>query len=178
MKSIVLYGLMALTDASPLPELSKRARLGDFQRQLYQRDDDEFLELFRKQAALAPQSFWSRYLYDVSPTDTIGSGAMDVLYTVRLVVRWINELSAAQLPFQTRRLNTMSSTTLLLPVVSRTLSKTSSPTASMDKYTRNMLIALVKTLIFADHDTSASTLCVSPSQPLTLPRQGRREVLF
>jgi hypothetical protein len=31
MKSIVLYGLMALAHASPLPELSKRAKLGDFQ---------------------------------------------------------------------------------------------------------------------------------------------------
>ncbi|GAQ10112.1 guanyl-specific ribonuclease F1 [Aspergillus lentulus] len=31
MKSIILYGLMALAHASPLPELSKRAKLGDFQ---------------------------------------------------------------------------------------------------------------------------------------------------
>ncbi|KAJ5295489.1 hypothetical protein PENANT_c001G06685 [Penicillium antarcticum] len=31
MKSIVLYGLMALAHASPLPELSKRAKLSDFQ---------------------------------------------------------------------------------------------------------------------------------------------------
>ncbi|RHZ53564.1 putative extracellular guanyl-specific ribonuclease [Aspergillus thermomutatus] len=31
MKSIVLYGLMAIAHASPLPELSKRAKLGDFQ---------------------------------------------------------------------------------------------------------------------------------------------------
>ncbi|KAL5360642.1 Ribonuclease/ribotoxin [Aspergillus floccosus] len=31
MKSIVLYGLMALTYASPLPEISKRAKLADFQ---------------------------------------------------------------------------------------------------------------------------------------------------
>ncbi|OQE34594.1 hypothetical protein PENCOP_c017G08568 [Penicillium coprophilum] len=30
MKSIVLYGLMALAHASPLPELSKRAKFGDF----------------------------------------------------------------------------------------------------------------------------------------------------
>ncbi|KAA8643892.1 hypothetical protein EYZ11_006638 [Aspergillus tanneri] len=30
-KSIVLYGLMALAHASPLPEVSKRAKLGDFQ---------------------------------------------------------------------------------------------------------------------------------------------------
>lgn len=32
---------------------------------------------------------------------------------------------------------------------------------SMDNETRDMLIASVKTLIFAGHDTSASTLCVS-----------------
>ncbi|RHZ68721.1 hypothetical protein CDV55_105336 [Aspergillus turcosus] len=31
MKSIVLYGLMAIAHASPLPQLSKRAKLGDFQ---------------------------------------------------------------------------------------------------------------------------------------------------
>ncbi|KAL4983815.1 Ribonuclease/ribotoxin [Aspergillus falconensis] len=31
LKSIVLYGLMALAHASPLPELSKRAKLSDFQ---------------------------------------------------------------------------------------------------------------------------------------------------
>ncbi|KAL4812448.1 Ribonuclease/ribotoxin [Aspergillus spinulosporus] len=31
MKSVILYGLMALAHASPLPELSKRAKLGDFQ---------------------------------------------------------------------------------------------------------------------------------------------------
>ncbi|KAJ5822844.1 hypothetical protein N7447_005184 [Penicillium robsamsonii] len=31
MKSIVLYGLMALAHASPFPELSKRAKLSDFQ---------------------------------------------------------------------------------------------------------------------------------------------------
>jgi hypothetical protein len=31
MKSIVLYGLMALAQASPVPKLSKRAKLGDFQ---------------------------------------------------------------------------------------------------------------------------------------------------
>jgi hypothetical protein len=31
MKSLVLYGLMAIAHASPLPALSKRAKLGDFQ---------------------------------------------------------------------------------------------------------------------------------------------------
>jgi hypothetical protein len=31
MKSVILYGLMALAHASPLPELSKRAKLSDFQ---------------------------------------------------------------------------------------------------------------------------------------------------
>ncbi|KEY80501.1 guanyl specific ribonuclease [Aspergillus fumigatus] len=31
MKSVVLYGLMALVHASPLSDLSKRAKLGDFQ---------------------------------------------------------------------------------------------------------------------------------------------------
>lgn len=33
-------------------------------------------------------------------------------------------------------------------------------TAFVDKETRDMLITSVKTLIFAGHDTSASTLCV------------------
>jgi cytochrome P450 len=35
------------------------------------------------------------------------------------------------------------------------------PTTQVNKETRDMLIASVKTLIFAGHDTSASTLCVS-----------------
>lgn len=39
-------------------------------------------------------------------------------------------------------------------------------TAPLDEETREMLITSIKTLIFAGHDTSASTLCVSPCAPL------------
>lgn len=46
--------------------------------------------------------------------------------------------------------------------VNRQKNGSSDRATPLDKDTREMLIASVKTLIFAGHDTSASTLCVSP----------------
>ncbi|PKX89031.1 cytochrome P450 [Aspergillus novofumigatus IBT 16806] len=104
-----------------------------------QRDDDEFLELFRKQAALAPQDFWSRYLYDVSPR--------------RHYQKWSNGRALD------RYVGCLVDKRVVSGPTAPHTQQVYPPTTAMDKYTRDMLIASVKTLIFAGHDTSASTLC-------------------
>ncbi|KAI2786149.1 hypothetical protein POX_g08531 [Penicillium oxalicum] len=123
-----------------------------------QRDDDEFLELFRKQAALAPQDFWSRYLYDINPRRYYrkwSNGRALDRYVGRLVdqreansPRGIIGEKAGQFAIDDAI------------ICSRTINKSiKTPTPAIDRDTREMLIASVKTLIFAGHDTSASTLC-------------------
>ncbi|KAJ5123994.1 uncharacterized protein N7515_007819 [Penicillium bovifimosum] len=119
-------------------------------------DDDEFLELFRKQAALAPQDFWSRYLYDVSPSRYYrkwsNGRALD-----RYVGRLVDERVASgptAIPSEKAKFYAIDDAIS----TSRTLNK-APPTTAVDKSTRDMLITSVKTLIFAAHDTSASTLC-------------------
>ena len=47
--------------------------------------------------------------------------------------------------------------------------------APLDKDTREMLITSVKTLIFAGHDTSASTLCVSLHSVPHLPPKRKEK---
>jgi cytochrome P450 len=129
-----------------------------------QRDDDEFLELFRKQAALAPQDFWSRYLYDVSLRRHYrkwSNGRALDRYVGRLVDQRVVSGPTA-VPSEKAKYYAIDDAI----ATSRNLNKSIPPTTAMDKYTRDMLIASVKTLIFAGHDTSASTLCVSPLQPL------------
>ncbi|KAL5360639.1 cytochrome P450 [Aspergillus floccosus] len=122
-----------------------------------QRDDDEFLELFRRQAALAPQDFWSRYLYDVNPRQYYqkwSNGRALDRYVGRLVDHRIVGGPTA-IPSEKGKYYAIDDAI----ATSRNLNKTIPPTTSMDRYTRDMLIASVKTLIFAGHDTSASTLC-------------------
>ncbi|KAJ5475726.1 hypothetical protein N7539_008013 [Penicillium diatomitis] len=122
-----------------------------------QRDDDEFLELFRKQAAMAPQDFWSRYLYDINPRRYYrkwSNGRALDRFVGRLVDQRGVTSSASALGEKAQQFALDDAI-----ICSRTLSKTMSPTSSIDKDTREMLIASVKTLIFAGHDTSASTLC-------------------
>ncbi|KGO64317.1 Cytochrome P450 [Penicillium expansum] len=122
-----------------------------------QRDDDEFLELFRKQAAMAPQDFWSRYLYDVSPRRYYrkwSNGRALDRYVGRLVDQRVISGPTA-IPSEKAIYYAIDDAI----ATSRTLNKTIPLNNSVDKYTRDMLIASVKTLIFAGHDTSASTLC-------------------
>jgi cytochrome P450 len=129
-----------------------------------QRDDDEFLDLFRRQAALAPQDFWSRYLYDVNPRRCYqkwNNGRALDRYVGRLVDQRVVS-GPTSIPSDKAKYYAIDDAI----ATSRTLNKTIPPSTSMDKDTRDMLIASVKTLIFAGHDTSASTLCVSHSQPL------------
>lgn len=120
-----------------------------------QRDDDEFLELFRKQASLTPQDFWSRYLYDVSPSRHYQKWkhgrALDH-YVGRIVDDRINNR-----PSEKSRYHAIDDAI----AVNRDDKTGSNETGVSDKEMREMLIASVKTLIFAGHDTSASTLCVS-----------------
>jgi len=111
-----------------------------------QRNEDEFLELFRAQASLAPQDFWSRYLYDISPRRHYqkwkNGRALD-RYVGRLVDdRIINS------PIE-KNMNYAIDDAISFNNRNR----------NMGTETRDMLIASVKTLIFAGHDTSASTLC-------------------
>ncbi|KAJ5554882.1 hypothetical protein N7535_007325 [Penicillium sp. DV-2018c] len=124
-----------------------------------QRDDDEFLDLFRKQAALAPQDFWSRYLYDVRPSryyQQWSNGRALDRYVGRIVDERVLSGPTASLSEKgTGKYYAIDDAI----AASRTLNKSIPPTTSMDKSTRDMLITSVKTLIFAGHDTSASTLC-------------------
>ncbi|GES65079.1 cytochrome P450 [Aspergillus terreus] len=122
-----------------------------------QRDDDEFLDLFRRQAALAPQDFWSRYLYDINPRryyQKWSNGRALDRYVGRLVDQRV-VMGPTSIPSDKAKYYAIDDAI----ATSRTLNKTIPPTTSMDRDTRDMLIASVKTLIFAGHDTSASTLC-------------------
>lgn len=128
-----------------------------------QRDDDEFLELFRKQASLAPQDFWSRYLYDLSPSRHYQKWkhgrALD-RYVGRIVdERFSNGPTAA--PEGDKRKYYAVDAAIETSNSRKKVSANS--VRRLDKETRDMLITSVKTLIFAGHDTSASTLCVSLS---------------
>ncbi|ORY61464.1 putative cytochrome P450 [Pseudomassariella vexata] len=112
-----------------------------------QRDDDEFLELFRKQASLAPQDFWSRYLYDISPQRHYQKWkhgrALD-----RYVGRIVDE-RIVHVPDEKSKYH----------AIDEAIATNRDYHSLSDKETRDMLIASVKTLIFAGHDTSASTIC-------------------
>ncbi|KAL1861257.1 hypothetical protein Plec18170_001772 [Paecilomyces lecythidis] len=126
-----------------------------------QRDDDEFLELFRAQAALAPQDFWSRYLYDISPSrhwkKWKNGRALDN-YVGRIVDKRIAH-GPATAPVDEKSKYFAIDDAIAIGLNNKSISGDAK--ASINKDTREMLIASVKTLIFAGHDTSASTLCVS-----------------
>lgn len=113
-----------------------------------QRNDDEFLE-----ASLAPQDFWSRYLYDISPR--------------RHYKKWKNGRALD------RYVGRLVDDRIINGPVDKSMHHAIDEAISfnnrnnkMDGETRDMLIASVKTLIFAEHDTSASTLCVSTASPM------------
>ncbi|KAJ9200740.1 hypothetical protein DTO164E3_3890 [Paecilomyces variotii] len=124
-----------------------------------QRDDDEFLELFRAQAALAPQDFWSRYLYDISPSRHYrkwkNGRALDN-YVGRIVDKRIAH-GPATAPVDEKSKYFAIDDAIAIGLNNKSISGDAK--ASVNKDTREMLIASVKTLIFAGHDTSASTLC-------------------
>ncbi|KAK2768751.1 hypothetical protein FQN54_000607 [Arachnomyces sp. PD_36] len=123
-----------------------------------QRDEDEFLTLFRKQASLAPQDFWSRYLYDISPSRHYQKWkhgrALD-RYVGRIVDQRITTGPSALMADEKAKYYAIDDAI----EATRNKGLLNDSTTRVNKETRDMLIASVKTLIFAGHDTSASTLC-------------------
>lgn len=123
-----------------------------------QRDDDEFLDLFRKLACMAPQDFWSRYLWDISPSRTYRKwkhGRALNHYVGRIVdERMTNGPSVTGDEENYYAIDDAIAANRGVKRVSNNYT---------EDETRDMLISQVKTLIFAGHDTSASTLCVSLS---------------
>ncbi|KAI1121083.1 putative cytochrome P450 [Nemania abortiva] len=121
-----------------------------------QRDDDEFLTLFRTQASLAPSDFWSRYLYDISPRRNYlkykNGRALD-RYVGRLVDRKVVETTDEETKSDDDK--DYSPTDYAIHANRKNINSQ----GVVEKETREMLMASVKTLIFAGHDTSASTLC-------------------
>ncbi|KAH8658231.1 cytochrome P450 [Xylariales sp. PMI_506] len=122
-----------------------------------QREDDEFLELFRKLACMAPQDFWSRYLVDVSPIRAYKKwkyGRDIDHYVGRLVDDRMNNGPATK--------SEEEKDTMFYAIDDAIAANRDGKGVLADtkpKETREMLISQVKTLIFAGHDTSASTLC-------------------
>lgn len=123
-------------------------------------EEDEFLELFKKQVSFCPQDFWSRYLYDISPRRHYqkwkNGKALD-----RYVGRVIDERAANPPGADEKGVNLPFHAIDDAIAWNREQNGSTDPRAPLDKETRDMLITSIKTLIFAGHDTSASTLCVS-----------------
>ncbi|OJJ40146.1 hypothetical protein ASPWEDRAFT_33466 [Aspergillus wentii DTO 134E9] len=124
-----------------------------------QRDNDEFLDLFRAQANLAPQDFWSRYLYDISPRRHYAkwsNGRNLDRYVGRIVdERIMNGPANKQRPY----------------AIDEAISYNGK---NQNAETRSMYIDSVKTLIFAGHDTSASTLCYTYAALIKNPSMLQR----
>lgn len=136
-----------------------------------QREDDEFLTLFRKQASFAPSDFWSRYLYDINPSRNYQKWrhgrALD-----RYVGRIVDNRAALEPEVDEKGKNLSYHAIDDAIAVSRQRKGTNDHTKPLDKEARNMLITSVKTLIFAGHDTSATTLSVSPHTLCTSKDSG------